>query len=106
MNTSRKSKPVPLSGDTLSTGVPIARATAKQLNMEANRVIKRAAQRCGEASRAGKVPDDDAEYQESLARAHMLNALSRERLLAEADQAGVGDMVRQAIQALEDPPAG
>lgn len=90
-------KQIPLSGDALSTGVTLDKATASQLNMEAGRVIKHAAIRIGEAVNGGKKPEEDAEYNKALERVGELNSLAKTKLLAAAQHPAVSDEHRQEI---------
>ena len=86
MSKSRTKKPIPLDGESLSTGVLIAKATATQLNMEAGRLINIAAQRCSEP---GVRFDLNEQCQKAHERAQILLNLCKERIYAEADAHGI-----------------
>lgn len=86
MTKPRTKKPIPLDGEALSTGVLIAKATATQLNMEAGRLIKVAAQRCAEL---GVKIDQDDLCRKALDRSGTLLNLCKDRIRAEAEAAGV-----------------
>lgn len=77
-------KPIPLDGDALSTGVLIAKASVAQLNIEAGRLIKIAAQRCAEF---GVMINQDERCKKALARSEMMLGLCKVRLDTEAGAA-------------------
>lgn len=91
----RQKKPIPLSGDTLSTGVKIEKATPTQLNMESGRTIKHAVLLLGD----GKTTED-AEYLATMERVAMLLSLAKERLKQEATCLPADHPHRIAIEAL------
>lgn len=85
MSKMKTKKDIPLDGDTLSTGVLISKATASQLNMEASRLSRFAAQRL----QAVANPDSDDQIRAALDRAQMILQLCWQRISAKANAAGV-----------------
>lgn len=84
MTKPRTKKPIPLDGEALSTGVLIAKATVTQLNIEAGRLIKIAAQRCAEL---GVMLDQDERCRQALDRSGTLLKLCKARFNANSGPA-------------------
>jgi hypothetical protein len=85
MSRVKTKKEVPLAGELLSTGVLLSKATATQLNMEAGRLTRFAAQRL----QAGANPDSDDQFRAALDRSKMILQLGWQRISAKANAAGV-----------------
>lgn len=81
-------KPVPLTGDFLSTGVSLEKATPTQLNMEMNRLIRIMVTRCSAANESGNVEDDE-EYRAACGRNKVLIKLAWQKMKELADLHGI-----------------
>lgn len=86
MTKPKTKKPIPLDGEALSNGILIAKATVAQLNIEAGRLIKIAAQRCAEL---GVTIDQDERCRKALDRSGKLLNLCKDRFRAETGTAGI-----------------